>query len=221
MEQRSRPPSVPPSPPRRQAARLEASDDAARTSRAATDDDEAMGVEGAVSTSTLATSTVAASSLGGSADVGGNNGDAGSTATQTSVAVAVTFTASGVEADKARLRREWEKVVEQLRTSREKFTVTRSYPTEDLVSQSVTCTFSLDEEGRLLCHQHNCPKAQASSSKFTASANHANDHLDRYHKPERKRSTSGRENKAASRSQKGIAGFFLARPTPGECLPCK
>ena len=134
MEGRSRPPSVPPSPPRRQAARLEASDDAARTSRAATDDDDAMDLEGAVA-STTAPTTMRSTSLHNNSsltapDVDGTVG-VGGTAMPPERAVPVQarvrFTSSGIEADKARLKREWDKVVSQLRSSKVEGTPKRQH----------------------------------------------------------------------------------------------
>ena len=130
MEGRSRPPSVPPSPPRRQAARLEASDDAARTSRAATDDDDAMDLEGAVASATSVSPTLHNNSSLTAPDVDGTVG-VGGTAMPPERAVPVQarvrFTSSGIEADKARLKREWDKVVSQLRSSKVEGTPKRQH----------------------------------------------------------------------------------------------
>ena len=109
----------------------------------------------------------------------------------------------------------WDGLIERLRRIGEHFSISRSFD-EEYQEQQVICEFSLDEEGLLVCHQPRCPRRLAASHRSASSFKHASDHIGFYHAPPKKKAASGGSNKAAGRTQRGLASFFGAKPSSVE-----
>ena len=93
-----------------------------------------------------------------------------------------------------------------------RFEVAKEYDGEVYITPQVVCCFSLSDAGFLLCEEEGCGRRAASKATSTTSFHHCVLHIENYHEPAKRRTTTGKANAAGSKNQKRLASFFQAAP---------
>ena len=88
----------------------------------------------------------------------------------------------------------------------------KEYDDEVYITPQVVCYFSLSDAGFLLCEEEGCgTRKAASNATSTTSHHHCVLHIENYHEPAKRLTTTGKANTAGSKNQKKSQLRLLSR----------
>ena len=101
-----------------------------------------------------------------------------------------------------------------------RFEVARQFDADEFATEQVVCRFYLDSNGLLMCEENSCARPHCAKNTSTTSYHHCVLHIEKYHTPAKRRTTTGRINAAAGRQQKELHASFRAgsKSTEGQCV---